>query len=61
MKQRRTRESSRLQKNFCCSLENRAIKWAVESGYIGDVKMMFLGCVEGVEPFGGDSIIIGTR
>lgn len=47
--------------NYRRSLENRAIKWTIENGFIGDVQMMFLGCVGGVEPFGRDSIIVGTR
>ncbi len=46
--------------NYRRSLDNRAIKWVIENGYIGDVQMIFSGCVGGVAPFGRDAIVIGT-
>lgn len=42
------------------SLVNRASKWAIEQGYIGDVQMIFQIGIGGSPDFGRDAIIFGT-
>ncbi len=41
-------------------LVNRASRWAIEQGYIGDVQMIFQVGVGGSPSFGRDVIIVGT-